>query len=414
MKTMIGLVLALLGLGTVAAASDNCSQSTGCVPLTVTVSSGAGASAIAIPGATVTIYQTKPGSPRVLAEGTSDDEGQFSLKLPPDGNDDIRYAVARKGQAIELAAVIGTTTPSAITINEMTTVAAAYAMAQFFRDGQIVGKSLPLQVAAGMAANLASVTTGTVSPVIQAPPNANETNALRSLGTLSNILAACAQDTSAACAPLFALAGEPQAPIATTTLQAALNIARNPTTNLKQLFALGEVVRAYEPYLSAEHGPDSSNELLRLDGFRPRGADPDQVPRFQAVRCQRRKLPSGLQARRSNFPGHGLYLAVGRRPGPSPQRRSALCPLVAALLQAADAGDRGTHRHGGQCLDHQQLEAEWAERRGLEPRWRRDRHLRGTGGASEAHLHRATKGAMTNGCRPYPATPAASGQFPMI
>jgi len=150
---MMKLLVALASPGVSALATASppaCPKNSSCVVLRDgTVSSGAGASAIAIAGAQVTIYQARGGSPRALAAATSDGDGKFSIGLPAEGDDGIRYAVARKGKSIELAAVIGTATPPAITINEMTTVAAGYAMARFFRKGEIVGKSLPLQVAAG-------------------------------------------------------------------------------------------------------------------------------------------------------------------------------------------------------------------------------------------------------------------------
>ena len=266
-KLLVALML-LGGTALATASPPGCNKHSGCVvPLDGAVASGTGPNAIAIAGAAVVIYEAIGSSPRVLAAGTTDSNGQFSIRVPVDGNDGIRYAVARKGKTLELAAIIGAATPPAITINEMTTVAAGYAMAQFFRHGAIVGKSLPLQIAAGMAQNLVSVPTGTVSPVLQASPNADETNTLRSLGTLSNILAGCVRNPSLVCRPLFALTAAAKGPKPSTTLEAVLNIARNPMANVKELFALGDAVTVYEPYLLPEQGPDSPDELQRLDGF---------------------------------------------------------------------------------------------------------------------------------------------------
>lgn len=266
--------LMLFGLATLAtAAPSDCTRNprASCddavVLLAGTVSSGGDASALGIAGAEVTIYQAQGGSTRALAAVKSDGSGNFSIELPVNSNEGIRYAVARKGKSVELATVIGITTPSTITINEMTTVAAAYAMAQFFRSGKIVGNSLPLQVAAGMSANLVAAETGAPSALIQAPPNADQTNTWRSLGTLSNIIAACVQDAGLACASLFSLTASAKGAKPTTTLEAMLNIARNPTRNVNDIFALGESLKAFEPYLLPQHGPNSPDELLRLDGF---------------------------------------------------------------------------------------------------------------------------------------------------
>lgn len=229
-----------------------------------TVSSG-GIQPLAIAGADITIYQARVGTPHALGTGTSDRNGNFSIEV--ESSDGILYAVARQGKSVELATVIGSEIPANITINEMTTVATAYAMAQWFKNKGIAGKPLPLQVAAGMAENLVSATTGMPSTVIQMPPNANQTNAWRSLGTLANILAACVRNSGHACTDLFALTVASKGSKPTTTLEAMVNIARNPAANVRPLFALGEAVKVYQPYLEARHGPDTPDEELRLDAF---------------------------------------------------------------------------------------------------------------------------------------------------
>ena len=64
----------------------------------------------------MTIYQAREGAPRTLGAGTSDGDGHFSIGLPADDGGGIRYAVARKGKAVELAAVIGPETPPSIAL----------------------------------------------------------------------------------------------------------------------------------------------------------------------------------------------------------------------------------------------------------------------------------------------------------
>ena len=77
----------------------------------------------------------------------------------------------------------------------------------------------------------------------------------------------CARDAGTACSQLFALTAPAKGPKPSTTLEALLNIAHNPTTNVQQIFALGDAVRPYQPYLLPQHGPDSSDYEQRLDGF---------------------------------------------------------------------------------------------------------------------------------------------------
>jgi len=51
---------------------------------------------------------------------------------------------------VEFVTVLGSNLPASVTINELTTVAASYSMAQFYRTGVISGNSFGLQIAAGM------------------------------------------------------------------------------------------------------------------------------------------------------------------------------------------------------------------------------------------------------------------------
>jgi len=106
MNTMMKLLVALVSLGVAGPATASplarTKNSSCVVPLDGTVSSGAGASAMAITGAEVTIYQAQGASTRALAVGTSDGNGTFSIGLPADGNDGIRYAVARMGRNVNI------------------------------------------------------------------------------------------------------------------------------------------------------------------------------------------------------------------------------------------------------------------------------------------------------------------------
>jgi hypothetical protein len=262
---MLVLALALVTPPALAAPPPNWT-----VVVNGTVSSGAASNKQGIAGAKVTIYQVQAGHTRTLASGFANQDGRFKLSLNLNNKDGVLYAVAHKGSKVELMTILGTTIPATVAINEMTTVASAYAMARILQNGAIPDDPLlPVQVAAGMAENLVSAATGLPSTVMMTSPNANETNAWRSLGTLANILAACVRTPSGpACDKLFALTNAPKAPKPTTTLQAMVSIARHPAANLRPLFALGEAVKVYEPYLlAAKHGPDAPNKFMRLDAF---------------------------------------------------------------------------------------------------------------------------------------------------
>lgn len=228
------------------------------------VASGVGSAARPLSGVRVTVFEAGATVARVVGRATTDSRGRFALKIGHTSR--VKYLVARDGSHRELVTLAGSQIPARVIVNELTTVAAAYATAQIAQGTQITGDPLQLATATGMAANLVSPLTGRPSTVITTTPNANETNAWHELGTLGNILAACvrAVATDGACARLFSLTGSQKHP---STWNAAQSIARHPASNVKPIFALGDAVHAYRPYLTANQGPSAPDKFLRLDAF---------------------------------------------------------------------------------------------------------------------------------------------------
>ncbi len=233
-------------------------------PLHGVVSSGAGESSVPVAGAEVVIYESLPNGVTRVGRSVTDAAGRFTLTIPRGAGS--LYVVARQGKHRTLLTMLGTMRPTRISINEMTTVAAAYATAQLAVGTRISGTSLQLTSAAGMAANLVSPTSGLPSTVITSPPNANQTNTWRELGTLSNILAACvrADTVGRACTKLFALTGTTPTSTTWTAMQA---IARNPARHVKPIFALGSAAHVFSPYLTTAFGPSARTKWTRLDAF---------------------------------------------------------------------------------------------------------------------------------------------------
>lgn len=237
------------------------------------MSTGGGSTPIGISGATVTIYQVQAGALSIVTQTTSSGAGNFSVKVPSNSANTTTspityYAVASKSPSIQLMASLGTGPLSAVRINELTTVASAYAFAQLFRsDYSVAGSALPMSIAAGMAENLVSAESGSASTVIQTSPNGYETNTWSALGTLANVLAGCTQGIANACTNLFALTSSASGITPTTTLQAIVNIALNPAVNVSDIYNLGSVVTSYTPALNANQGPNSSVSLQKLDAW---------------------------------------------------------------------------------------------------------------------------------------------------
>jgi len=162
---------------------------------------------------------------------------------------------AGTNSALSLMTALGpctSLTPSTfIQINELTTVAAAYALAPFAQDYTHIGASgfnpTGLVNAFASANNLVNTGTG-ATPGSTLPAGATEPVA--ELDTLANILAACVNTTGAAstqCTTLFTATG------ATETIGAALAIAKNPgSSTLTALYALSNGQAPFQPTLSGQ------------------------------------------------------------------------------------------------------------------------------------------------------------------
>jgi sugar lactone lactonase YvrE len=244
----------------------------------------------ALPGVPVIVYEATAQEPLPVGTATTDAEGSFELPMEQNQSERIFYAVATVEDGVELIAVIGhwlqsdkpawnTASPSeaasgaaantqsdtaaesseqsndktaSITINELTTVAAAFSMAQFIQNGAIGGDGLGLQLASLMNDNLVDKRTGASSAVLLNPPNADETNSLRSTRSLANLLAACVNNVPDALSNLFAVTTPPVggAP-PTNTFEALFNIARYPFNNVNEIYTQSQAWDAYSPSLDS-------------------------------------------------------------------------------------------------------------------------------------------------------------------
>lgn len=190
------------------------------------VISGSGPEAKPLAGLRVRVYQTGDGRPELLGTDMTDRSGRFRIQLPTGSRAGVRYAIASRGP-IQLAAVLPG--DRRITVNELSTVAAAYAFAQFWSGpAAISGPTAALRTAAGMTRHLVS-RTGRSGQVIRQSPNRDETNTWRATNTLANALAACVDGS---CGALFRAAGGRPA----TTLEAISAIAAQPADHVQRVW----------------------------------------------------------------------------------------------------------------------------------------------------------------------------------
>ncbi len=158
--------------------------------------------------------------------------------------------------ALALLAAIGpcsSLTPSSFfDINEISTVASAYALSPFatFSTQGIATSStnIPgLTHAFATAAGLVNYTTGLASTTTPSGGIVPQTE----INTLADILSACVNSngTTGGCPSLFTAATPTGGSTPTTTLQAALNIARNPASNVTALFNIQPSQAPFQPVL---------------------------------------------------------------------------------------------------------------------------------------------------------------------
>ncbi len=142
-----------------------------------------------------------------------------------------------------------------INVNELTTVAFAYAVAGFAVDPTHVadsGNALSDLDMANAFANTANLLHGAT------PTGGNGTVPVAELNTLGNILAACINSTGAVTGPTsptpcYTLLNSAPAgsTIPTNTAAAAINIAHNPAANVSALYGLQVASAPFAPALSA-------------------------------------------------------------------------------------------------------------------------------------------------------------------
>src|ERR687897_3293216 len=222
-------------------------------------------------GVSVTLYGTASfagarRAPVVLGSSVSRVDGSFTIAYRSALRArTVASVIARSGGRVRLGSALGTPPlPRRIVVNERTTVATAFALAQFIGRVGIVGKAPGLQNAAAMVGNLVNVRTGGVSEVLSTPPNGIQTSTMRAFNSLANMAVDCARSRDG-CDALFRLARPPGGPAPRGALVALADIARNPGHHVGRLFALARSGPApYRPALRRSQRPDAWTVALRF------------------------------------------------------------------------------------------------------------------------------------------------------
>jgi streptogramin lyase len=260
----------------------------------VSVQGVARAGTEALDGANLTVYGAAAAAqaPQVLGQATTDAGGDFELSvncLPSDKGPQPIYVIVTGGHAssagsansangaVRLLAMLRDCgqLPAKLTINEFTTIAAAYALNAFISENSIAGNAPGLPNAIAAVSALVDPASGALAASLPssaacssiATPTAN-CEAVEKLDTLANALAACvtsASSNSTSCSTLFSCA-TPQASdsgsgsctppsgvaMPSDTWQAITSIAGHPgLVSSAGIFRLASATTRYVPALAA-------------------------------------------------------------------------------------------------------------------------------------------------------------------
>ena len=229
---------------------------------------------------------------------TSDASGTFSITGDyscPSASSQI-YILARGGNPglsgmVDNASLVETATlgscgglssSTSVNVTELTTVAAAYSLAQFAVTNSSQNSSSTGFTTSTTNVNGATYAMGTANVLLaevarlSGGPIGNVTDAVFTLNTLADVISACVNSngTDGQCANLMSLTTPSGGTAPTDTLQAVLSIAHNPTLNVSAIFALAPAIAPFQPtYATAPN-----DWLLRLE-------DPSLTPAAGLFKC---------------------------------------------------------------------------------------------------------------------------------
>lgn len=173
-----------------------------------------------------------------------------------------------------------------VQMNEVSTVAAAYAFAGFATDATHVSSSGTTQAKVGIAnafANAANLETLSTGVALATTPTASGSSTVpqSEINTLADILAACVNTTgtvtsSTPCYTLFtnALSGGTTGTQPTDTATAAINIAHNPAANISALYGLAAT---NPPFVGLSAQPNDFTIVLSFIGGGIAGNGPQGI-----------------------------------------------------------------------------------------------------------------------------------------
>ena len=213
----------------------------------------------------VKLYEATENQPTIIGQTRTNRAGHFTISTNQVHSDSIFFVTADIGYGVQFVTVLGPDLPLEITVNELTSVAASYSMAQFYRKGYISGSSFQLRIAAMMNNNIVDISNGQSSPVLLSSPNADQTHSLRMTRSLANLLNASARNFFVRLLYLWSTT-PPGSSVPQNTAVATANLARDPGRDVFWLYLLSKLRNAYSPVLYQR--PDAWTVTVKVTGQR--------------------------------------------------------------------------------------------------------------------------------------------------
>ena len=228
---------------------------------------------------------TLGSSTTTLADGSFNITGAYNCASAANGGNTLVYITATGGNpglpgnvnndALVLMTALGPcsslTSSTFINIDEVTTVASTYALAQFMSPGGNIGSpSFSTQGIANAFATVTNLVNTSTGSALSLTPRGNGVVPQAEINSLANALAPCVNSnnsSSAACQALFLVTPSSASVAPTNVLTAALNIANNPGQNVSGVFNQSTSNAPFQPTLSV-----APNDWTMALGFATGGA----------------------------------------------------------------------------------------------------------------------------------------------
>lgn len=254
-----------------------------------------------VSGATVQLWQVGTtgygsgaaplgSSVTTAADGSFSITGAYNCASATNGANSLVYITATGGNpglsagtnndALVMMTALGTCgslTPSTfISINEVTTVASIYALAQFMSPtGNIGSPSFSTQGLANAFGTVSNIVNTTGGAARALTPKGNGIVPQAEINTLANILAPCinsANSSSTSCVTLFGLTPSTASVAPANVLTATLNMALNPGQSVGALFNQAATIAPFQPTLSV-----APNDWTLAVAYATGGANPSAI-----------------------------------------------------------------------------------------------------------------------------------------